>query len=79
LHCVYKKINECESWSKLLKLKKRVFKKKNYKFNYMIRTDGVSCCILFIRTDKLSVPLKKIQKNKSNKQEDNTKYIEKVF
>ncbi len=45
----------------------------------MIRTDGVSCCILFIRTDKLSVPLKKIQKNKSNKQEDNTKYIEKVF
>jgi hypothetical protein len=65
-------------WSKLFRLRKRVFKKKNYKFNYMIRTDGVSCCILFIRTDKSGVPLKKTQKNKSNKQEDDTKYIEKV-
>ena len=44
----------------------------------MIRTDGVSCCILFIKTDKAGVPLKKTQKNKSNKQEDDTKYIEKV-
>jgi hypothetical protein len=75
----YKKENLYdELWSKLFKLNNSVFKKNNYKFNYMIRTDGVSCCILFIRTDKSEIPLKKTRKNKNNKQEDNTKYIEKI-
>ena len=45
------------------KLNKRVFKKgKLYKFNYMIRTDGISCCILFIRVDKNGKPLSKLGK-----------------
>ena len=75
----YKKENLYdELWSKLFKLKNKVFKKNNYKFNYMIRTDGVSCCILFIRTDKSGIPLKKTRKNKNNKQEEYTKYIEKI-
>jgi hypothetical protein len=29
----------------------KVFKAKNYTFNYMIDTDGVSCSILLIRRD----------------------------
>ena len=63
-------------WNSIFKLNKRVFKKNNYKFSNMIRTDGISCCILFIRIDNKGEPLKKTIKNKSNKQEDNTKYIE---
>jgi len=73
----YKKNNLYkEIWSKIFKLYKRVFKKKNYLFNNMIRTDGISCCILFIRTDNNGKPLKKSQKK--CKQEDDTNYIEKI-
>jgi hypothetical protein len=75
----YKKENLYkELWSKLFKLYQKVFKKKNYTFNHMIRTDGVSCSILFIRTDKNGTPLKKTHANKNNKQEENTKHIENI-
>lgn len=73
----YKKNNLYrEIWSKIFKLNKRVFKKKKYLFNNMIRTDGISCCILFIRTDNNGNPLKKSKKY--CKQEDDTKYIENI-
>ena len=39
-------------------MKKKVFKKKKYKFNYMIKTDGVACSILFIKTDSDNNPIK---------------------
>lgn len=75
----YKKENKYdELWSKFFNLKNRVFKKNKYVFSNMIRTDGVSCCILFIRTDSDGKPLKKTQQNKSNKGEESIEYIEKV-
>ena len=57
----YKKQNlYFELWNRFFKLNKRVFKKgKNYKFDYKIRTDGISCSILFVRVDKNGVPLPK--------------------
>ena len=33
-------------------LNNKSFKKNKYVFNNMIRTDMISCCILFIRLDK---------------------------
>jgi len=66
-----------ELWNKYFKLNKRVFKKgKKYKFSYMVRTDGISCCILFIRVDTNGKPLSK--KTINIKQEENIDYIEKV-
>jgi hypothetical protein len=76
----YKKQNKYfELWNKYFKLNKRVFKKgKLYKFNYMIRTDGISCCILFVSVDKNGKPLSKTWQNKKCCQEENINYIEKV-
>ena len=44
----------------------------------MIRTDGVSCCVLFIRTDDNGKPLKKTIHNKKCCEEINTDYIENI-
>ena len=70
----YKKDNKYfELWNKYFKLNKRVFKKgKKYKFSYMVRTDGISCCILFIRVDT------NVSKKANIQQEENIDYIEKV-
>jgi hypothetical protein len=44
---------QSQLWSMFFKTKDRVFKqKKNYIFNHMIETDGVSVSIQFIRKDK---------------------------
>jgi hypothetical protein len=45
------KDNQNEIWSNLLNLKHRIFKNKHYQFHNQIQTDGISCCLLFIRTD----------------------------
>lgn len=75
----YKKENKYnELWSSCFYLDNKVFKKNKYKFSYMIRTDGISCCILFIKTDKNGEPLKKTNKNKKCREETNTDYIEKT-
>ena len=42
---------EDEIWRFFLRLEKQCFKKTNYKFNYMIETDGISCSILLLRSD----------------------------
>jgi hypothetical protein len=75
----YKKENKYfELWNSYFKLNKRVFKKgKNYKFSYMIRTDGVSCCVLFVRVDKNGKPLSKTWANNKCCNEENIDYIEK--
>ena len=71
----YKKDNnQFQLWNKLFKLNKRVFKKNKYKFNYMIKTDGISISILFIRLTADGKPMKKM--NKQCKNEDDIKYIE---
>ena len=76
----YKKQNlYFELWNRFFKLNKRVFKKgKNYKFDYKIRTDGISCSILFVRVDKNGKPLPKTWRNKKCCNEENIDYIEKV-
>jgi len=68
--------NQYILWEKFFKLNKKVFNKKQYGFNYMIRTDGISCCILFVRLDKDGKILKKTIKNKKMCEEINTDYIE---
>jgi len=71
--------NQINLWNKYFKLNKRVFKKgQKYKFSHMIRTDGVSCCVLFVRVDKNGKPLPKTWQNKQCCQEENIDYIEKV-
>ena len=68
--------NQYLLWERFFRLNKKVFNKKQYEFSYMIRTDGISCCILFIRTDKDGNPLKKTIINKKMCEEINTDYIE---
>jgi hypothetical protein len=75
----YKKQNKYkELWGRFFNLDNKVFKKNKYAFNYMIRTDMISCCILFIRLDANGKPLKKTISNKKLTEEVNTDYIEKV-
>ena len=45
------KDNQNEVWSNLLNLKNKIFKNKHYQFHNQIQTDGISCCLLFIRKD----------------------------
>src|SRR5690606_26971558 len=49
------------------------FRRNNYKFNYMIKTDGYACSILFIKTDANGDPVN-IPRNFKEKIE----YIEKI-
>ena len=43
------KENQQDIWNGLLDMKNKVFKNKHYQFHYQIQTDGISCCLLFIR------------------------------
>lgn len=45
------KDNQNEVWCNFLNLKHRIFKNKHYQFHNQIQTDGISCCLLFIRKD----------------------------
>jgi hypothetical protein len=45
------KNNQQEVWSNFLDLKNKIFKNKHYQFHNQIQTDGISCCLLFIRKD----------------------------
>ena len=83
LYKQYKKKPELQKklWSRLCNLDNQIFKsyqpkkkKKLYDFHHLIRTDGVSLCILFGRLDKNGVPIKK-QKDE-NKPCETTPYIE---
>jgi len=64
-------------WDYFFRTNKRIFKKNKYQFNYMIKTDGVSVSILFIRVDDKGIPVKK-QKGKKYKEQLDCEYIEKV-
>jgi hypothetical protein len=39
-------------WDKFFKTNMKVFKRRNYRFNFMINTDGMACSIHFIREDQ---------------------------
>uniref|UniRef100_A0A6C0HQR7 Transposase n=1 Tax=viral metagenome TaxID=1070528 RepID=A0A6C0HQR7_9ZZZZ len=45
------KENQNEVWCNFLDMKNRIFKNKHYQFHNQIQTDGISCCLLFIRKD----------------------------
>jgi len=45
----------------------------------MIRTDGISCCVLFVKVDANRKPLPKTWQNKQCCQEENIDYIEKAI
>ena len=45
------KDNQNDVWNNLLNLNYRIFKNKYYQFHNQIQTDGISCCLLFIRKD----------------------------
>jgi len=70
--------NQFMLWDSLFNLNKKSFRKdkSKYIFNYMIRTDGISCSILFIRVDEKCIPLKKTIINKKSYEEINFDYIE---
>ena len=45
------KENQNEVWDNFLDMKNKIFKNKHYQFHNQIQTDGISCCLLFIRKD----------------------------
>ena len=45
------KDNQRDIWNGFLNLNHKVFKNKHYQFHHQIQTDGISCCLLFIRKD----------------------------
>jgi len=45
------KENQNEVWGNFLDVKNIIFKNKHYQFHNQIQTDGISCCLLFIRKD----------------------------
>ena len=64
-------------WDYFFRTNQRVFKKNKYQFNYMIKTDGISVSILFVKVDNKGIPVKK-QKGKKYKEQLDCEYIEKV-
>lgn len=64
------KENQYFVFSKIFKLDKKVFKSKNYVFNYTIQTDGVGVSILLVRKD-----LKHKPKDTNN---EKYKYVEEI-
>jgi hypothetical protein len=68
--------NQKMVWNHFFKLNKRTFKKNKYEFNYMIRTDGISVCVLFVLLEN-GKPMSKI-KGKKCKGTLNCDYIENV-
>jgi hypothetical protein len=45
------KDNQTNIWNNLFNLQHKVFKNKHYSFHHQIKTDGISCCLLFIRNE----------------------------
>ena len=43
------KENQNDIWNAFLDTKNKIFKNKHYQFHNQIQTDGISCCLLFIR------------------------------
>jgi len=67
--------NQYKLWDRLFDMKCKIYKKKHYIFNYMIKTDGISVSILFIRLDENNKSLK--FNPYQTQAEENIKYIEK--
>jgi hypothetical protein len=48
-----------EIWNKFFKMNTRLFRRKGYKFHHSIKTDGISCSILFEKVDSNGIVLKR--------------------
>ena len=69
-----------ELWEKYFKLHKRVFKRKNYSFHFMIKTDGVGCSVLLHKM-KDGKPIKityDLQRKTNELLKTKDKYIEEI-
>lgn len=69
-----------ELWNKNFKISQKEFKRKNYQFNYMIKTDGIGCSVLLVKL-KDGKPIEitqKMQRELKQKLEKRNKYIEDV-
>jgi hypothetical protein len=67
-------------WNDNFKLNKKEFKRRNYDFNYMIKTDGLGCSVLLVKL-KDGNPIKitsKLQKEYETKMNALDKYIEDI-
>lgn len=69
-----KKTNQYKLWNRFFNLNDKIYKKKQYAFNYMIKTDGISVSILFVRLDENEKPIKYNPYQTAS--EENIKYIE---
>ena len=52
------KVSEVQErfWNRLFNLDKRVFRKKRYRFNFMLQTDGVAVSLNFVHKEKKTCP-----------------------
>ena len=53
-----------ELWNEHFLTENKEFKRKNYGFNFMIKTDGIACSVLLIKLDKEIESLKKCKVTK---------------
>ena len=71
-----------EIWNKYFKMNLRSFKKKGYEFNHILKTDGISCSLVFVKkghknSKGKSVQLRKDKKKNNEKiKELENRYIE---
>jgi hypothetical protein len=65
-------------WNRFFKTKSRSFKRKGYKFNYIIKTNGIACSIILIKVDPNGIPIEQPSKfdENNNSKESKMKYIE---
>jgi hypothetical protein len=76
-YCTNIEANKDKVWNKYFNMKRKEFTKNNYKFNYSIKTDGISVSLLFTKLDATGKPVN-IYKQSSTKQVVTEKYIEDV-
>ena len=69
-------------WTRFFDMKNPVFRKKEYKFHHLMKTDGVSCSLMFIKKGYGTQPqireITKNNKNKKNKKKEVLKPIKAI-
>jgi hypothetical protein len=77
-----KNVNKCkqEMWSLIFNLDAKIFKKNGYAFNNMIKTDGISCSIIFAKNEYIkNGQLKKINIGTAKKMKTLREVIENAY
>lgn len=67
-----------EIWRKFFYLRNKIFTRKGYKFDYMIKTDGLACSLIFakVKDGKKYLPLEKKSDFQKFEELSEAKYIE---